>query len=414
LTPHSYSPSVHRKAVRASARQNSFEEAADSLRELAEVTISPRQLTRLAHAVGEQLKTSRDQQVQQLQEQQLAPAVVTRPALAIVEVDGGRLQIRGEGEGPGAHEASWREDKVGFLATAARKTFDCDPEPDLPTCFRDPEYVEKLAREIGGVASLGTGETPLESNAGAPTSTSAKSEAAEEKEHVPELLVRTYVASTCSSEEFGPMVAAEAHKRTFGAASRGAFVGDGAHWIWGLKRLYFPDFEEIVDFLHGSTYLFAAARAAVAEPAQRWELVLKWEEACWKGKVAEVIAEIRTFREPLGPLLQEAAEALPKDDPRKVLDTVLGYLDNNQHRRNYPRYRQEGLPITSSHIESTVKRFNRRVKGTEKSWGEEGAETILQLRAAFLSEDGRLEQHQRSQPCSPFRAYKTRKRGKAA
>ena len=38
----------------------------------------------------------------------------------------------------------------------------------------------------------------------------------------------------------------------------------------------------------------------------------------------------------------------------------------------YDAYRREGLPITSSHMESTVKRFNRRVKGTEKFWSEEG------------------------------------------
>jgi hypothetical protein len=48
------------------------------------------------------------------------------------------------------------------------------------------------------------------------------------------------------------------------------------------------------------------------------------------------------------------------------------------------------------------------VKGTEKSWGEDGAEAILQLRAAFLSEDGRLEEHLKTQPCSPFRTYKAR------
>ncbi len=81
---------------------------------------------------------------------------------------------------------------------------------------------------------------------------------------------------------------------------------------------------------------------------------------------------------------------------------------------DYPRYRQEGLPWTSSHVESTVKLFNRRVKGTEKSWGEAGAEEILQLRAAFLSEDGRLEEYLKSRACSPFRTYKAREDRQAA
>ena len=81
---------------------------------------------------------------------------------------------------------------------------------------------------------------------------------------------------------------------------------------------------------------------------------------------------------------------------------------------DYPRYRQQGLPWTSSHVESTVKLFNRRVKGSEKFWGEPGAEAILQLRAAFLSEDNRLARHLKTQPCSPFRTYKAREMRQAA
>ena len=119
------------------------------------MTISSRQLTRIAKTVGHELETCRDQQVQQFQDRQLDPTVTTRPALAVVEVDGGRLRIRGVGDGPGAHDASWREDKVALLATAARTTFDTDPEPDLPACFRDQQDVEKLVREIGGVGPLG-------------------------------------------------------------------------------------------------------------------------------------------------------------------------------------------------------------------------------------------------------------------
>ena len=50
-----------------------------------------------------------------------------------------------------------------------------------------------------------------------------------------------------------------------------------------------------------------------------------------------------------------------------------------------------------------MKIFNRRVKGSEKFWSEAGAEAILQLRAAFLSEDGRLDRHLKERPSGPFR-----------
>ena len=68
-----------------------------------------------------------------------------------------------------------------------------------------------------------------------------------------------------------------------------------------------------------------------------------------------------------------------------------GREENNQDRMKYAEYRQQGLPITSSYVESAVKQFNYRVKGTEKFWDEEGAEEILQLRADFLSDDDPLK-----------------------
>ena len=48
------------------------------------------------------------------------------------------------------------------------------------------------------------------------------------------------------------------------------------------------------------------------------------------------------------------------------------------------------MPITSSYVESAVKQFNERMKGTEKFWTEAGAEALLQLRADYLSTDNVL------------------------
>jgi hypothetical protein len=435
LTPHSYSPSVLGKIVRSGAREPSFEEAAKALDDLAELTISSRQAGRIAHEVGQRLQAQRDQHVEQFQARELTPRVETRPALAVVEVDGGRLRIRGEGDGPGAHDASWREDKIAMLATAAITASDADPEPELPACFRDRAYVERLVREISGVSSMSPSAPADERPADAPPTASAPPDerpadapptatappderpadapptattSPKPARPRPELLVRTSVASTCSSDAFGPMVAAEAERRNFRNAGRRAFVGDGAAWIWKLQRQYFPSFVPIVDFLHALGYVFAAAKAAQPEAEGPWALFQTWAEACWKGQVGAVIEALQARRDGLGPWSEAEVAALADDDPRKILIGALGYLEGNRTRMDYPRYRQEGLPWTSSHVESTVKLFNRRVKGTEKSWGETGAEAILQLRAASLSEDGRLEEHLKSQPCSPFRTYKAR------
>jgi hypothetical protein len=54
-------------------------------------------------------------------------------------------------------------------------------------------------------------------------------------------------------------------------------------------------------------------------------------------------------------------------------------------------------------MESLVKEMNYRVKGTEMFWNDpEGAEAILQVRAASLCDDDRLAKHLMERPGSPF------------
>ena len=399
------------KIVRSGAREPSFQVAAEALKDLAELTISSRQASRIAQEVGQQLQAQRDQDVKRLQAHELKPREQTRPMLAVVGVDGGRLQIRGEGEGPGAHDGSWREDKIAVLATAVTTPFDADPEPDLPECFRNQKCVEELVRGISGQSPLRPSDLQAEEDADPPPEVREQPGQTRKK---PELLVRTYVASTRGSDEFGPMVAAEAQKRNFPKAALRAFLGDGGGWIWKLHQRYFSTFTAVVDFLHVLGHLFAAAKAARTEAGAGWALFQNWAEACWQGQVGRVIEQLVILRDAQGSLPEAGMEALGDDDPRKILARELGYLEHNQERMDYPRYRQAGLPWTSSHVESTVKLFNKRVKGSEKFWGESGAEAILQLRGAFLSEDGRLARHLQSQPASPFRTYKARQNAQAA
>ena len=399
------------KVVRSAAREPSFREAAEAVADLAEVSISGRQVGRIAQEVGQQLQAARDDQVSRSEAGTLEPRVQTRPALAVVEVDGGRLQIRGEGEGPGAHQAGWREDKVAILATMAGAASDCDPEPELPACFRDRGFVEQVIGAIGGTGPMGTPGPEAEGPLELPIPAVAGSA---QPRRVPELSVRTYVATTSACDRFGPMVAAEARRRNFSEAAARAFLGDGSAWIWGLHAAYFPTFVAIIDFLHALGHVFAAAKAAAADTEGRWELFQAWAEACWKGRVDQVIEELRTLRDAQASFSGVEPGRLADDDPRRIIARVLGYLEDNRGRMDYPRYRRQGLPWTTSHVESTVKIFNRRVKGSEKFWGEAGAEAILQVRAAFLSEDGRLERHLKERPASPFRNYKSRETREAA
>src|SRR5262249_10793071 len=157
--------------------------------------------------VGEQLGATRDEQVDRLGAGTLEPRVETRPALAVVEVDGGRLQIRGDGDGPGAHEAAWREDKIAVLATMAHVVSAWHPGRELPDCSRDRGLVEKVTGATGGPGPMGPPGPGAEGPVGWPPPAAGESA---EPRRGPELAVRTYVATTAPSEQFGPMVAAEA------------------------------------------------------------------------------------------------------------------------------------------------------------------------------------------------------------
>src|SRR5205085_2500243 len=118
----------------------------------------------------------------------------------------------------------------------------------------------------------------------------------------------------------------------------------------------------------------------------------------WSGQVKELLAGLRAASAKVGAPPEKCAD----DDPRKVVADTLGYVRNNRSRMDYPRYRRLGLPIASAAVESTIKQLNRRVKGTEKFWLEGGAEALLQVRAAHLSEDGRVERHwSRPRPHGP-------------
>ena len=204
----------------------------------------------------------------------------------------------------------------------------------------------------------------------------------------PKKLLRTCLSSLDDVQTFGPLMAAEAHRKAFFQAPRQAFVADGMKCNWGVWRQHFPTFAPIVDLLHAISYVYHAAVAIGGEEDFSWGQCLEWIEALWQGRVEEVIASLTQWLT-TQPALDDKT---PPDDPRRTVQSSLTYLTNNRSRMNYPEYRRQGLPITSSLMESLVKEIHWRVKGTEKFWNNPtGATPILALQAAALSEDGRLD-----------------------
>ena len=115
----------------------------------------------------------------------------------------------------------------------------------------------------------------------------------------------------------------------------------------------------------------------------------EWEALLYDGKVPELIRRLGAEAEALGPL----RESDGPQHPRRVLADEIGFFERNQQHMNYPEYRRRGWPIGSGNTEAGVKQFNKRVKGTDQFWSEQGVEAILALRSLYVSQDQRWERY---------------------
>jgi len=166
---------------------------------------------------GERLKRYLDQQQAAVgvERVKLPPAGADHDRPLGVSLDGGKMNIRGEG---------WKEFKAGAV-------FDLVATPE-----RDPQTGE-WGDQVHGVNM-------------------------------------TYRAVLGSVEDFAPSLWAMAVERQVPQAANVAVVADGADWIWNLADDLFPDATQIVDWYHATEYLAHAAEALYpdcAPLAQAWQ-----------------------------------------------------------------------------------------------------------------------------------------------
>lgn len=397
LDGHGYSPTILHRIVHMAGVVSSFDVAAEALKVVGELTISDRHINNLVVEIGHQLQQQRDERTASYVEQPLprqATEAAARVDLAVVFLDGGRMRTREENQGPGVHQPHWRETKNAGFHRMQSQSFVEDPQPDLPDCFRNEAYVEKLVKGLKNLKKEG-GEEELDQQG--ETSTKAAGISAEAWQ--PETLFRSSISSLASSDDFGAMMAAEADARGFFAAKKKAFVGDGQSYNWTIQQRWFCGFVGVTDFVHVVEYAYSAAKAVHDDPVSRWQQYVDWVTKCWKGQVRLVIHELCRWQDQLGSVSAET----PENDPRQVIHAAISYFTNNHSRMNYPSYRCQGLPVTSSLAESLVKQVSKRVKGTEMFWNDgQSGEAILQIRAALLCDDDRLAVWLRTRPISPF------------
>jgi hypothetical protein len=420
-------------AVFAGGINKSHGVGAKSLKELADWELNATRVSEWTIQSGREMKEEQTARVEAFHEREASrPLGATRevspdapaniPQAGVVEMDGGRIRTRDENCPRGVTRPHWREFQAGCVVRLQSEESAADPRPDIPQLFLNRPKVQKLVSQLHrqrnapqeadtGNESIGellTAEK-LAENAGDLDASPDSHPTPKQRGTHPLRLMRTCVATLEGADACGRVLAAEATQRGFDQAPRKGFVGDGQTCNWSVWERYFKrlGYVPIVDFIHLLSYVYAVAMAVGRDPDDAWQRHTQWITALWKGQAAEVLAAWQSLAEQYD---VPSDKALPDNDPRRPLQRGLTYLTNNLDRVDYPRYRRLGLPVTSTLMESLVKEFNLRVKGTEKFWNDpQGAEAILTVRAALLSEDDRFAEFFANRPGCQYRRRSTLK-----
>lgn len=184
----------------------------------------------------------------------------------------------------------------------------------------------------------------------------------------------SYVAHLGGPEVFGEKLWAEAQARGWEQAWETIVIGDGAPWIWNLTRTHFYDSKQVVDWYHATEHLAQVAHLLYGEDEPVVEAWLKkWKTTLYQGH-AGWIAAMLTQEAAVHPQL---AEGLLQE---------AHYFQQNQHRMAYMEMREEGWPIGSGTVESGCKQYKHRFTGPGMRWSREGAERLLPIRTAIMSQ----------------------------
>jgi hypothetical protein len=394
-------PAVLQKIAIAAARDRSYSIASRNLEDLADLTVSSKQCQRVALRIGgERLEEQGERITRYLEatipEQQYgqsaeAPQNDWAGRVAVVQADGGRVQIRDECWGSdkpdGKKHRWWRETQTGCLQTYLSKPAVEDPHPEVPEALTNPLWAIPKFKEIHRqhaawgqseeTEATGEPDSPSpaeeENSLSEPTSEPAGKKGAQQRWSGGEPLVKTVIATRQGYDHLGLALAAEAWHRGFNRAISKAFMGDGLKVNWSLWARHFSHYTPITDLMHALSYVYAAAVAASATLEDGWALYLVWLKWVWPGDTPQVIDAMQQ--------LAAAREEVCPD-----LARAITYLSNNAARMKYAEYRRAGLPLTTSLVESTQKQINHRIKGTEKFWRDEHLEPLLQLIADDLSD----------------------------
>jgi len=319
----SRTPGLRRMMARAGSRQP-FKEAKEDLRVYAGLEVSAKDIERVAEGIGEHIETWQSAERETLLQSEVPVPADKNIPVFYIEMDGtGVPMVKAE--------------------TAGRK----GKQPDGTAKTREVKLgcvFTQTARDERG--------RPIRE----PASTS-------------------FVGAIETAERFGDRIEAEAMRRGLLAARRVVVIGDGAAWIRGLCELRFPHALQIVDLYHAREHLANLCKLLFGCDEKKLSRYrLHWWTLLDEGNIEKIVLQ--------------AKEMLPSEIVTlQKVQTELGYLEDNKNRMRYAAFRKQGFFVGSGVIEAGCKSIvGARLKQSGMEWSVRGANAIIALRCALLSE----------------------------
>jgi hypothetical protein len=192
-----------------------------------------------------------------------------------------------------------------------------------------------------------------------------------------------YLSGLYTLEELGLLLRRQAGQVGMNHAQQWIGLSDGGNGLEDFLKTNFPGpvafgtrLELILDFWHAADSLLKLAKTIHPnEEEPRQELVSAWCHTMKHQGGQSIVATLEQL-------------SLPKKRSVRAQDEeTLGYLRNNVHRMNCPRYLANGWCIGSGAMESACKTVvGQRLKLSSMRWGEQGTDDMCQLRALYRSE----------------------------
>jgi len=191
-----------------------------------------------------------------------------------------------------------------------------------------------------------------------------------------------YLAGLYPLAEMAPLLRKPAGQVGMDQADLWLGLSDGGNGLEDRLEENFPRVEVVIlDFYHPAEKLTGPARllhpkdeARAEAQARQWCQLLKEEGG------AVLAAVLREWPWPRRAGVAEAAAA------------VVGYLEKQAHRMEYPEYLAQGWCIGSGAVESACKTVvGQRLKLAGMRWGANGTHAVCHVRALYRSEKGQWD-----------------------